>query len=132
MLCGMTPVSLKEAWGHEMADGHMIDKSTERAVETFLGPAGAMFPISAARLFGSRACGDYCSYSDADLTILLKGQAGDYGMVTYTLGTLGFDVQMETGVEIQPIPIWEDEWAHPETFSNPSFLRNIAREGVRV
>lgn len=111
---------------------HVIDEPTEKAVKLFLVRAGALFPISGALLFGSRARGDYRSDSDADLAILLSGRVGDYGMVTYTLGKLVFDVLMETGVEIQPVPIWEDEWAHPETFSNPAFLRNIAREGVRV
>jgi hypothetical protein len=27
------------------------------------------------------------------------------------------------------LPIWEAQWAHPEQYSNPYLLRNIAREG---
>ncbi len=36
-------------------------------------------------------------------------------MTSYKLGKLVVDVLMETGIEIQPIPIWEDEWEHPES-----------------
>jgi hypothetical protein len=43
-----------------------------------------------------------------------------------------FDVLLETGVRIQPLPIWEDEWAHPDRYSNPRLLKNIAREGLRL
>lgn len=39
---------------------------------------------------------------------------------------------LETGIRVQPLPIWEDEWAHPENYSNPALLRNIAREEVRL
>jgi hypothetical protein len=38
----------------------------------------------------------------------------------------------ETGIRIQPLPIWEEEWAHPEAYSNPRLLQNIEREGVRL
>lgn len=41
-------------------------------------------------------------------------------MVMYRLGRLVFDVMMETGIEVQPVAIWEEEWAHPETIPIPS------------
>jgi hypothetical protein len=31
---------------------------------------------------------------------------------------------------ISPLPIWTDEWAHPDAWSNPDLLRHIAREGI--
>jgi hypothetical protein len=31
---------------------------------------------------------------------------------------------------ISPLPIWLDEWEHPETYSNPALLRSIVRDGV--
>jgi hypothetical protein len=43
-----------------------------------------------------------------------------------------FDVLLETGVRIQPLPIWEDEWADPDHYANPRLLKNIAREGLRL
>jgi hypothetical protein len=39
-------------------------------------------------------------------------------------------VLLETGVHIQPLPLWEEEWEHPETFSNPRLIENIRREGI--
>ena len=28
------------------------------------------------------------------------------------------------------LPVWEEEWNHPETYSNPRLLHNIEREGI--
>jgi len=39
-------------------------------------------------------------------------------------------VLLETGVNISPLPVWVDQWEHPETFSNPRLLINIAREEI--
>jgi len=30
------------------------------------------------------------------------------------------------------LPVWLDEWQHPETYSNQSLLKNIAIEVVRL
>jgi hypothetical protein len=46
------------------------------------------------------------------------------------MGDIAFDVLLETGFNISPLPIWLDQWEHPETSPNPELLRNIAREGV--
>ena len=43
-----------------------------------------------------------------------------------------FEVLLETGIRIQPLPIWEDEWANPDHYSNPRLLKNISREGLRL
>jgi hypothetical protein len=45
---------------------------------------------------------------------------------------VAFDVLLETDILVSPLPIWEDEWAHPETASNPRLLENIRREGVAL
>ena len=42
------------------------------------------------------------------------------------------DVLLETEILVSPLPIWEDEWEHPETASNPRLLENIRREGVAL
>ena len=49
-----------------------------------------------------------------------------------TPADIAFDVLLETSIYIQPLPIWEDEWAHPEKHSNPRLLENIQREGIPV
>jgi len=43
---------------------------------------------------------------------------------------IAFDVMLETGVLIDPLPLWEDEWTHPERFSNPALIDNIRRDGI--
>jgi hypothetical protein len=48
------------------------------------------------------------------------------------LSDLAYDVLLETGVLIQSLPIWEDDWNHPERHLSPALLRNISREGVRM
>ena len=50
----------------------------------------------------------------------------------YGLADLAFEVMLETGVLIEAIPFWEDEWAHAEQFSNPSLIENIQCEGIRL
>ena len=48
------------------------------------------------------------------------------------MADVAFDVMLETGILISPLPIWLDEWMNPENYSNPDLLRNIDREGVRL
>ena len=48
------------------------------------------------------------------------------------MADIAYDVLLETGVRIQAFPIWEEEWAHPENYSNPRILDNIKREGIRL
>jgi len=48
------------------------------------------------------------------------------------MADLAYDVLLDTGIRIQPLPIWESDWEHPESYSNPALLRNIGRDGVRL
>jgi hypothetical protein len=48
------------------------------------------------------------------------------------MADIAFDVLLETGVLISPLPIWSDEWEHPENYSNPALLHNIERDGIRI
>jgi hypothetical protein len=48
------------------------------------------------------------------------------------LDDVAYDVLLDSGIRIQPLPIWEREWAHPEQYSNPRLLENIAREGLAL
>ncbi len=45
---------------------------------------------------------------------------------------LGYEVLLETGLYISPLPVWSVEWEHPDAWSSPDLLRNIAREGIRL
>ena len=48
------------------------------------------------------------------------------------MADVAFDVLLETGINISPLPVWLDEWEHPETYSNPLLLKNIANDGIRL
>ena len=73
-------------------------------------------------LFGSRARADQRADSDADVALLLRGDRGSRVEVALDLADLAFDVMLETGLLIEAIPFWEDEWAHPERFANPALI----------
>jgi predicted nucleotidyltransferase len=83
-------------------------------------------------VFGSRARGDHKADSDADLAVLLPGTHGSTVNTMLEMIDAAYAVELESGIVVSPLPIWQDQWDHPEQFSNPSLLRNIQREGVRL
>lgn len=111
---------------------NQIDRDTEEAVRRFLSLIADRYDMAGAIVYGSRARGTYRPDSDADVAVLLKGQHQRVLNTTLAMADLAYDVLLETGINISPLPVWLDEWEHPETFSNPTLLRNIAREGVRL
>jgi len=40
-------------------------------------------------------------------------------------------VLLDTGIQVQALPLWRDALAHPEQFINPALIDNIRREGIR-
>lgn len=64
--------------------------------------------------------------------MLLRGHRGKFIATKLAMADLVYDVLLETGIRIQPLPIWEEEWEHPETYSNPRLLHIIEREGIRL
>ena len=107
-----------------------MDLATEHAVRVFLARVPAELKVERAILFGSRARGDHKPDSDADLALILE--RGNEWPVLEALAGLAFDVLMDTGVLIQAVPISSQDWAHPEGFPRPGFLRNVAREGIAL
>jgi len=108
-----------------------IDQNTEIAVRRFMGLLPVRLGVNSAILFGSRARGTHDQDSDADLAIILNGNPQPVLRTSLEMADIAFDVLLETGINITPIPVWLDEWEHPQTHSNPLLLANIAREGVR-
>jgi predicted nucleotidyltransferase len=115
-----------------LASGEYLDADTERAARTFVDRVSKDFDVLGAVVFGSRARRRHRPDSDADIAILLRGKRGSFLGTKLALADMAFDVLLDTGVLIQPLPVWEDEWEHPETYSNPELLRNIHREGIRL
>jgi predicted nucleotidyltransferase len=109
-----------------------IDADTENAVRAFIAKVGLDYDLVGAILFGSRARQGYRPDSDADIAVILQGRRGQFLDTKLALADIAYDVLLETGILIQPLPIWEDEWKYPENYTNPTLLYNIDREGVRV
>jgi predicted nucleotidyltransferase len=109
-----------------------IDRDTEEAVRRFLDLIADRYDLAGAIVYGSRARGTHHTDSDADVAVLLRGEHQRVLRTTLAMADVAFDVLLETGVNISPLPVWVDEWEHPETYSNPALLHNIAREGVRL
>jgi predicted nucleotidyltransferase len=114
--------------------GHtnQLDVATARAVEQFRQRIGADFAAKALIVFGSRARGDHRPDSDADVAVLLEGAHQPFLDTKLRMSDVAYDVLLDTGINISPIPIWMDEWEDPQSYINPALLANIAREGVRV
>lgn len=103
--------------------------------ETFLKfgkLVSGQFEVTQLVLFGSRARGDYHAESDTDVAVILRGEPGDFVETKLAMTGMAYDVLLETGVRIQPFPIWETEWKNPASYSNPDILNNIAREGIVI
>lgn len=96
--------------------------------------ASRQHDIHGAILYGSRARGTQKPGSDVDLAILLPGKRYHFWPILKSLSDTAIDVLLETDADIlvEAFPIWEDEWEHPENYSNPALLRAIAREGIRL
>lgn len=111
---------------------HRLDPDTEQAVRHFLALIAHRYNIAGAIVYGSRARGTHRSDSDADVAVLLHGERQKLRAVKLDMADTAFDVLLETDILISPLPIWLDEWAHPENYSNPALLRNIHQEGIRL
>lgn len=109
-----------------------LDAATQRAISLFTQRIANRYDMAGAILFGSRARQTHRPDSDADVVILLRGEHQRFLPTKLAMADVAFDVLLETGVNISPLPVWVDEWEHPETFSNPRLLKTIAREGVRL
>ncbi len=109
-----------------------IDAATTRTVQAFLERVSSVFSVRHAILFGSRARGVFLPDSDADLAVVLSGQHGQFMAAKMAMSDMAFDVMLDTGIRVEALPVWEDEWANPDQYRNPSLLKNIERDGVIV
>jgi predicted nucleotidyltransferase len=109
-----------------------VDPATLNAANAFIRRVSAHYPVSRAILFGSRARGGFRPHSDADIAVLLHGHPGKFLATKLAMADIAYDVLLDTGIRIQPLPIWEEEWKHPELYANPQLLQNIHRDGIRL
>jgi predicted nucleotidyltransferase len=116
----------------ERADMNHIDSDTEHAVRPFLGLIAVDYSTAGAILFGSHARGTHRPDSDADVAVLLSWPHQRFLSTKLAMADVAFDVQLETGINISPLPVWLDEWNNPENYANPALLEHIAHDGVRI
>lgn len=109
-----------------------LDPATAHATKSFIRRVEHSYSIEQVILFGSRARQMAQSDSDADLAIVLPGQVGKRVQMTIEMAEIAFDIFLDTGILIQALPLWHNEFEHPEQFSNPALIDNIRREGVRL
>ena len=109
-----------------------MDSKTEKAARTFLQRVSGRYNVTNAFLFGSRARGVFRPDSDADIAVLIHGAKSPRVDAALEMADIAFDVMMETGVLIEALPLWEDEWEHPEIFNNPALIENIRQEGIQL
>ena len=109
-----------------------IDADTEKAVRRFLALLADRYDMAGAILYGSRARGTHRPDSDADVAVLLQGEQQRTLTTALAMADVAYEVLLETGINVSPLPVWLDEWEHPESGSNPALLHNIAREGIKL
>ena len=109
-----------------------VNANTLTATRAFAERVAQACPTQKAILFGSRARGTAHDESDADVAIILKGAVGPFIKTKMAMNDIAYDILLDPGIRMQPLPIWEAEWAHSENYSNPYLLKNIARNGVTL
>ncbi|MEW9891465.1 MAG: nucleotidyltransferase domain-containing protein [Candidatus Symbiodolus clandestinus] len=107
-----------------------LNHNTRKAIRRFLSLISSHYSIAGAFVYGSRANSTH--RPESDVAVLLKGEHQRVLTTTLAMTNISYDVLLETGINISPLPVWMDEWEQPESYSNPALLHNIAREGVRV
>lgn len=98
----------------------------------FLDALRKDYAVDEVRLYGSRARGDFQPGSDVDLAVVLRGPRGDIWKTAQAMSNIAFDVLGQTGIEVSALPLWHGDLDHPERAKNPSLIRNIQRDGIRL
>ena len=108
-----------------------IEPKTKHAIQRFAALLADRYSVAGVILYGSRARGTHRPDSDVDVAVLINGERLEFVETKMAMADLAFDVLLEDGLRISPLPIWVSEWERPEQYSNPELLRNIDREGIR-
>lgn len=110
-----------------MTNRAMVPMALRAFTDELVRREGARF--RSAFLFGSYARGEDREESDVDVAVILSDMPASLIDTKLALADIAYDVLLETGVLIQPLPLLLDEWEHPERHLNPRLVNNIHREG---
>lgn len=110
----------------------LLDSRTDYAAHRFMQLLSKQYDLDGLFVFGSRARHEHGPESDADIAVLLRGASQKRLPIKLAMSDIAFDVMLETGINISPLPLWAEDWDHPEAFSNPELIRAIQREGIRL
>jgi uncharacterized protein len=109
-----------------------IDPDAARAAKAFVDRLRQRHPDAQALLFGSRLRGDQHSESDVDIAVVLPQLTVSRLAEGQALADIAFDVLLETGVLVAPLPLSRAELSEPSRFGNPALIESIRREGVAL
>ena len=110
----------------------LVDPETKSAVRRLLALIASDRDVESAIVYGSRARGTHRPDSDTDVAVLLDGERQRFLPVKLAMSDIAYDVLLDTGIDISPLPVWTEEWRNPDNHSNPTLSRNIADEGIPV
>ena len=110
----------------------IVDGQTRQAVRRYIEAVRAEYPLEQAILFGSRARGTHRPDSDADVALVLKPPVEPAPSTALHMADIAYDVLLETGLNISPLPVSKWQWDHPQEHPNPDLLERIEAEGIRL
>jgi predicted nucleotidyltransferase len=93
------------------------------------------YKIHSLVLFGSRARGDNRVDSDIDLAVVipdLSDNNDERTDLSLKLLDLGWDIEIKSGLKINPFPISLNELMHSSDLGTKEIIKNIAIEGVEL
>lgn len=109
-----------------------LDPTSLHAAHLFVRMLDGQFAIRNVIAFGSRARGNHTPESDLDLAIILNGPIGDRVKTACDMAGTAFDALLETGILVQALPVWAEEFENPESTRFPDLIRAIKREGAHL
>ena len=117
--------------GPEAGD-FLLDGLTVPAVNAFVSalvPAG--LPIVRILLFGSRARGDFVDSSDIDVAVVMTRDGGVSRMrADREMRRQTYWARADYDFTVEPVVIWQESLAAPDSTDKPQFFRNVARDAV--
>jgi len=111
----------------------ILDPGTRIALMSFKTLLAARYGerLKSLYLFGSRARGEQHPDSDADVAVFLDQVTDPIGE-QFDLIDAGYDILLDTGVNIQPWVFDEASLTDPEDYPAPHLVTRIRQEGVRL